>query len=82
MIAANHQDMEIIEVDPGEDSKTWTIAGSIIERLLEMQADKHSVLVSLGGGMITDLGGFVGSTFKRGMRTLHVPTSLLGMVDA
>lgn len=51
-------------------------------RLCEGGASRHSLLVCLGGGMVTDLGGFAASTFKRGIRYINVPTTLLAMVDA
>ncbi|GAD07378.1 3-dehydroquinate synthase [Porphyromonas crevioricanis] len=46
------------------------------------RASRHSLLINIGGGVLTDLGGFAASVFKRGMRTINVPTSLMGMVDA
>lgn len=52
------------------------------QTLLDLEFDRRDKLVCLGGGVITDLGGFVGSTYKRGIKTYHIPTSLLGMVDA
>ena len=45
-------------------------------------ATRHSLLINLGGGMVTDLGGFAASTFKRGINFINVPTTLLAMVDA
>ncbi len=51
-------------------------------RTVELNADRQSLLINLGGGVITDLGGFVASTFKRGIDFINVPTSLLAMVDA
>src|SRR5690606_33324461 len=50
--------------------------------LSELEADRKSLLINLGGGVITDLGGFVASTFKRGIAYIQVPTTLLSMVDA
>lgn len=46
------------------------------------KATRHSLLINLGGGMITDIGGFAAATFKRGIRCINVPTTLLGAVDA
>jgi 3-dehydroquinate synthase len=85
LLAEAHPDFsecEIIEVEPGEDSKSWSIAESIIQRLLEINADKHTLIVALGGGMITDLVGFVAAIYKRGGPCVLMPTSLLAMVDA
>lgn len=73
---------EILEVPPGEDSKSIEIAAHLWSSLSELGADRHSLMVNVGGGMVTDLGGFVASTYKRGIDFAHVPTSLLGMVDA
>ena len=50
--------------------------------MTEENADRNSVLINLGGGMICDLGGFAAATFKRGIDFIHVPTSLLAMSDA
>lgn len=73
---------EILEVPPGEESKSIEIAYHLWNSLLELEADRHSLMVNVGGGMITDLGGFVAATYKRGIEFAHVPTSLLAMVDA
>lgn len=74
--------VEIIEIERGEISKTTEMAMFIWSAMLEMKADRKSLLINLGGGVVTDLGGFVASTFKRGIDFINVPTSLLGMVDA
>jgi 3-dehydroquinate synthase len=47
-----------------------------------MEADRKSLLINLGGGVITDLGGFVASTYKRGFKFINIPTTLLSMCDA
>lgn len=73
---------EIIEIEPGEDLKTIETAVQLWEILTEFQADKKALLINLGGGVITDLGGFVASTYKRGISFVNIPTSLLGMCDA
>ena len=73
---------EVIEVEPGEGSKSLEVAAGIWQTLLEMGADRRTCLVCLGGGMVTDLGGFIASSFKRGIPYIYVPTSLLGLVDA
>lgn len=73
---------EILEVPAGEESKTLEIAAELWMGLNDLEADRSSLLVNLGGGMITDLGGFVASTFRRGMNFIHIPTTLLAMVDA
>lgn len=73
---------EIIEVDPGEEGKSYEMVTQLWQVLIDHDFDRNDTLICLGGGVITDLGGFIGSTFKRGIRTYHIPTSLLAMVDA
>lgn len=73
---------EIIELDPGEENKSLEIVTHLWAHLLENEADRKSVLINLGGGVICDLGGFVGATYKRGISVIHLPTSLMAMVDA
>ena len=73
---------EIIEIEAGEEMKTIETASQLWEILTEMQADRQSLLINLGGGVITDLGGFIASTYKRGIPFIHVPTTLLGLCDA
>lgn len=73
---------EIIEVPVGEEAKTIDIAYQIWGTLLELEADRKTLLVNLGGGVVTDLGGFIASTFKRGIDFVNVPTTLMGQVDA
>lgn len=75
------QAFEIV-VKAGERNKTLDTARQVWETLLHHDADRHAVLVNLGGGMITDLGGFVASCYQRGIRFVNVPTTLLAMVDA
>ena len=76
------KDAEVLEVEPGEGSKSIEIYYQLIESLLELGANRKSVLINLGGGIVSDLGGFVASTFKRGIDFINVPTTLLAMVDA
>lgn len=70
-----------LTVTAGEENKTLAAAEKLWEQLLPI-ADRKSVLINLGGGMITDLGGFVASVFKRGIDFINLPTTLLAMVDA
>ncbi|MDX9704977.1 MAG: 3-dehydroquinate synthase [Weeksellaceae bacterium] len=74
--------IEIIEIPNGEENKTIDIAEQIWSALSELEGNRKSILINLGGGVITDLGGFVASTFKRGIDFIHIPTTLLAMVDA
>lgn len=73
---------EVIEVEPGESSKSAEIVAGIWNAMIDLHADRQTCLICLGGGMITDLGGFIASTFKRGIPYIYVPTTLLAMVDA
>jgi len=71
-----------IEMPSGEQHKNLKTCEMVWYQLTEHGADRSTILVNLGGGVVTDLGGFVASTYMRGIRFIHVPTSLLGMVDA
>jgi 3-dehydroquinate synthase len=73
---------EIIELESGEDKKTLETCLQVWGALTDAGADKKSLLINLGGGVISDLGGFVASTFKRGIHFINIPTTLLSMVDA
>lgn len=73
---------EIIEIEAGEELKTIETATQLWEILAEFEADRKALLGNLGGGVITDLGGFVASTYKRGIKFINIPTTLLGMCDA
>ncbi|MDD5751001.1 MAG: 3-dehydroquinate synthase [Candidatus Peribacteraceae bacterium] len=72
----------LISVPPGEASKSLKEVQRILRKLLDSGASRRSVLINVGGGMITDLGGFSASIYMRGIRCIHVPTTFLGMVDA
>lgn len=74
--------LEFIEVPAGENSKSIATANDIWQSLLESGIDRVGILLNLGGGMITDLGGFAAAAYKRGIRFVNIPTSLLAMVDA
>lgn len=73
---------EIFEIDSGEDQKNIDIAKELWAALAEHKADRHAVLINLGGGVISDLGGFVASSYKRGISFINVPTTLMAQVDA
>lgn len=73
---------EIIELESGEEHKTLHTCLNVWGALTDMGADKKSLVINLGGGVISDLGGFVASTFKRGIDFINIPTTLLSMVDA
>lgn len=71
-----------ITIPAGDDNKNITSLGAVWEALSLGGATRRSLLVNVGGGMVTDLGGFAAATFKRGIRFINVPTTLLGAVDA
>lgn len=73
---------DVITVPPGEKMKTQETADRIIGQLLEIETDKNSLIIGIGGGVITDLAGYIASIYKRGTRLGLVPTTVLGMVDA
>lgn len=79
---ATEIEIEILEIDAGEINKNIETCTNAWHALTELEADRKSILINVGGGMVTDLGGFVASTFKRGIDFINVPTSLLAMVDA
>ncbi|CAN0369819.1 unnamed protein product, partial [Ectocarpus sp. 4 AP-2014] len=71
-----------IEIESGEHNKNIETCTGVWNALSELNADRKSLMINLGGGVITDLGGFVASTFKRGIEFVNVPTTLLSVVDA
>jgi 3-dehydroquinate synthase len=71
-----------IVLKSGEDHKSFETVDIILESLVEMQADRKTVLIGVGGGVVTDITGFVASIYMRGLKFGFVPTSLLAMVDA
>ena len=73
---------DLIEVSPGEENKNIDFCIGIWRMLLDFGADRNSILINLGGGVITDMGGFAASTYKRGIDFVQVPTTLLSQVDA
>ncbi|CAN5445583.1 3-dehydroquinate synthase [soil metagenome] len=72
----------ILEIPHGESSKRIETIVNLWNELTANGADRHSVLVNLGGGMVTDVGGFTAATFMRGIDFINMPTTLLAMVDA
>jgi len=79
---ADHIQIETIEIKAGEIHKNINTCVSVWKALTDLNTDRKSLLINLGGGMVTDLGGFVASTFKRGIKFINIPTTLLSMVDA
>ncbi|MFC6267509.1 3-dehydroquinate synthase [Frigoriflavimonas asaccharolytica] len=73
---------EIIELESGEENKTLETVCNLLTVFAEFEADRNALVINLGGGVITDLGGFAASIYKRGIDFINIPTSLLGMCDA
>lgn len=76
------RDAHIIELEGGEASKSIEFSAHIWQTLVENKADKDSLIINLGGGVVSDLGGFCASTYKRGIDFINIPTTLLAMADA
>ncbi|CAI8348294.1 MAG: 3-dehydroquinate synthase [Flavobacterium sp. SCGC AAA160-P02] len=74
--------IETIEIKSGEIHKNLDTCLNVWNTLTDLGADRKSLLIALGGGVITDLGGFVAATYKRGIDFVNIPTTLLSMVDA
>lgn len=72
----------VLEIESGEENKHIQTCLQLWEDLSNLDGDRKSLLINLGGGVLTDMGGFVASTFKRGIDFINVPTTLLSMVDA
>ncbi len=70
------------EVPVGEEAKSIEVASQLWQALLDSGVDRNSLIVNLGGGCVSDIGGFVAAGYKRGIRYINVPTTLVGMVDA
>ena len=79
---ATEVEIEIIELESGEVHKNISTCNEVWAALSELGADRKSIIINLGGGVISDLGGFVACTFKRGIDFINIPTTLLSMVDA
>lgn len=72
----------VIKIVPGEEHKNQQIVDRIIERLIDLEMDKHGFIIGVGGGVVSDIAGYVASIYKRGVKLGLVPTTILGMVDA
>ncbi|MEE9406981.1 MAG: 3-dehydroquinate synthase [Polaribacter sp.] len=79
---ATDKRIEVIEIESGEINKNIETCIGVWNAITELGGDRKSLVITLGGGVITDLGGFVASCFKRGIDFVNIPTTLLSMVDA
>ncbi|MBN2290951.1 MAG: 3-dehydroquinate synthase [Pirellulales bacterium] len=75
-------DVDMIALEPGEPTKSVDMAAGLWQGFLDLGADRKTVVVAVGGGVVGDLAGFIAATFARGIRFLQVPTSLLAQVDS
>lgn len=78
----NSTDRQVIEIKAGESFKTFQQLENIIAQMSEFGMQKNSVLINLGGGVVSDMGGFAASIYQRGIRFVNIPTTLMAMVDA
>ncbi len=76
------KEAQVITIPATDTHKTLESLAHVWSEMQQMGATRHSLMINLGGGMVTDLGGFAASTFKRGIPYLNIPTTLLSMVDA
>ncbi|MBL9124613.1 MAG: 3-dehydroquinate synthase [Planctomycetaceae bacterium] len=81
-LAAAEIAVDVLVVEPGEATKSVETADALWQKLLEIGADRRTLVVAVGGGVIGDLAGFVAATFTRGLGFLQVPTTLLAQVDS
>jgi 3-dehydroquinate synthase len=81
-VAQTSTTVDLVVVEPGEQSKCVTTSAELWERLVELEADRKSVILAVGGGVIGDLAGFVAATYARGIPFFQIPTTLLAQVDS
>jgi len=74
--------VELAELEPGEKTKSLSVISGLYERMVEMKADRRTVVVAVGGGVIGDASGFLAATYNRGVPFVQVPTTLLADVDS
>ena len=85
-VFAAHQGLfkgwKTVVIKAGEDNKIQTTVDQVIHQLIDLQADRQTMLIGVGGGVVTDVTGYVASVYMRGIPFGFIPTSLLAMVDA
>lgn len=80
--ALSIEHIEVVQIPSGEENKTIEVCEQVWQVMLELGINRQALALNLGGGMITDIGGFAAATYKRGINFIHIPTTLMGMVDA
>ena len=78
----NVRGLDILKIKPGEKSKSFTVKNSLDEKLLEKKFNRNSLIIGFGGGVVGDLSGYVAATILRGIDLVHIPTSLIAIVDS
>ncbi len=76
------KEAEVMLLPVGEENKVMEVCFQVWQALTDYQVERKDLVINLGGGVVTDMGGFIASIYKRGVDFIHIPTSLLGMVDA
>lgn len=76
------EEAEVILLPKGEENKVMEVCFQVLEALSDYGIVRSDLVITLGGGVVSDMGGFIASIYKRGLPCIHIPTSLLGMVDA
>jgi 3-dehydroquinate synthase len=82
LLLAQKLDMQIFTFPPGEKHKTRETKQAIEDQMLDARFGRTCAVIAMGGGVVTDLGGFIAATFCRGVPLIFIPTTLMGMVDA
>lgn len=82
MSKITHQDLSVLLLDDGEENKNFVTLQKIIDFALQKQLDRKSVMIALGGGVISDIVGFASGIYQRGIAFINIPTTLLAQVDA
>ena len=81
-LIAGGYDVRLMQLEPGEETKSFNTLPSVYNELLDFKLTRSDLIITLGGGVIGDLGGFVASTFLRGVAFVQIPTSILAQVDS
>jgi 3-dehydroquinate synthase len=81
-LAAEGWNAELVTLEPGEKTKSLPVISDLYERMVELKADRRTVVVAVGGGVIGDASGFLAATYNRGVPFVQVPTTLLADVDS
>lgn len=76
------KDAEVIETESGEENKVIEVVTQVWLAMSDLHADRKALVINLGGGVLGDMGGFIASTYKRGVDFINIPTTLLSMVDS